>query len=98
MINYILTSIANKIFLYMLNSMSLSGTFLFSALINFVGLCFLYVILPETEGRTLREIEEHYAGVQNLKDRPREKQHATKEKWAATNPAIVCDENIESKL
>lgn len=98
MIGYILTSIANKIFLYMMNGMSLSGTFFFYALINFAGLCFLYVILPETEGRTLREIEEHYAGIQNLKDRPTEKQHATKEKWAATNPAIIYDENTESKL
>jgi len=56
------------------------------------------VILPETEGRTLREIEEHYAGIQNLKDRPRKEQQATKEKWAVTNPAIVYDENTESKL
>lgn len=82
----------------MVSGMSLSGTFFFYALINFAGLCFLYVMLPETEGRTLREIEEHYAGIQNLKNRPREKQHATKEKWAATNSAIIYDENTESKL
>lgn len=98
MVGYILTSIANKIFLYMVNGMSLSGTFFFYALVNFVGLCLLYAILPETEGRTLREIEEHYAGVQNLKDRPKEALRADKEKWAATNPAIVHDENAESKL
>nr|XP_012225934.1 PREDICTED: facilitated trehalose transporter Tret1 [Linepithema humile] len=98
MIGYILTSTANKTFLYMVNGMSLSGTFLFYAFINFAGLCFLYVILPETEGRTLREIEEHYAGIQNLKNRPTKKQHAAKEKWAATNPAIIYDENTESKL
>jgi len=98
MTGYILTSIANKTFLYMVNGMSLSGTFFFYSLINFIGLCFLYAILPETEGRTLREIEEHYAGIQNLKDRPREVLRANKEKWAATNPAIVYDENVESKL
>lgn len=82
----------------MVNGMSLPGTFFFNSLINFVGLGLLYMILPETEGRTLQEIEEHYAGVQNLKNRPRKEQHATKEQWAVTNPAIVYDENIESKL
>lgn len=97
MIAYIMASIANKTFLYMMNSMTLPGTFFFYSMINLSGLCLLYVILPETEGRTLREIEEHYAGVQNLKDRPRKKQQA-KEKWAVTNPAIVYDESIESKL
>lgn len=82
----------------MMNGISLSGTFVFYALINLAGLCFLYMMLPETEGRTLREIEEHYAGIQNLKDRPRKEQHVIKEKWAAANPAIVHDESIESRL
>ncbi|XP_020277859.1 facilitated trehalose transporter Tret1-like isoform X2 [Pseudomyrmex gracilis] len=98
MTNYILTSISNKIFFYMINGMTLSGTFFFYSLISFAGLCYLYFMLPETEGRTLREIEEHYAGIQNLKNRPRREKHAIKEKWAATNPTIVHDENVESKL
>ncbi|XP_014474161.1 PREDICTED: facilitated trehalose transporter Tret1-like [Dinoponera quadriceps] len=97
-IGYIFSSIANKTFLYMVNGMSLFGTFFFHFLINLVGGCLLFVILPETEGRTLREIEEHYAGVQNLKDRPRKEEHALKEKWAASNPAVVYDESSESKL
>ncbi|KAG5329972.1 TRET1 protein, partial [Acromyrmex heyeri] len=95
MIAYIMASIANKTFLYMENSMSLPGTIFFYSMINLVGLCLLYVILPETEGRTLQEIEEHYAGIQNLKDRPRKEQKATKEKWAVENPAIVHDESTE---
>jgi len=98
MVGYILLSIANKTFLYMMNGISLSGTFIFNALVNLAGLCFLYWMLPETEGRTLREVEEHFAGIQNLKDRPRKEQHVTKEKWAAANPAIVHDESIESRL
>ncbi|KAL6261135.1 hypothetical protein P5V15_008662 [Pogonomyrmex californicus] len=98
MIGYILASISNKTFLYMVNGMTLPGTFLFYSLINFVGLGLLYVILPETEGRTLREIEEHYAGIQNLKNRPKKGEQVTKEKWAVENPAIVYDENLESKL
>lgn len=89
-------SIANKTFLYMKASMSLSGTLFFYALINFVGGIVLYYILPETEGRTLREIEEHYAGVQNLKNRPKKEELPFKEKWAATNPTVIYDD--ESKL
>ncbi|XP_036149477.1 facilitated trehalose transporter Tret1 [Monomorium pharaonis] len=98
MVAYVMASIANKTFLYMMNGMSLPGTFLFYSLINLAGLCLLYAILPETEGKTLREIEEHYAGIQNLKNRPKKEQQATKEKWAVTNPAIVYDESTESKL
>lgn len=82
----------------MMNGISLSGTFIFYALVNLAGLYFLYMMLPETEGRTLREIEEHFAGIQNLKERPTQKQHVIKEKWAAANPAIVHDESIESRL
>lgn len=82
----------------MVNGISLFGTFIFYALVNLAGLGYLYLMLPETEGRTLREIEEHFAGIQNLKDRPREEQHVIKEKWATANPAIVNDESIESRL
>lgn len=94
---YIFTSIANKVFLYMVGGMSLAGTFLFYAMINLVGGLLLYFILPETEGRTLKEIEEHYAGVQSLKHRPKKEELPFKEKWAATNPAVIYDDN-ESKL
>ncbi|XP_032684917.1 facilitated trehalose transporter Tret1-like isoform X2 [Odontomachus brunneus] len=97
-IGYIFTSIANKSFLYIMNGLTLSGTFFFNFLINLIGGCLLFVILPETEGRTLREIEEHYAGIQDLRNRPRKEQHVLKEKWAATNSAVVYDENSESKL
>ncbi|XP_026667469.1 facilitated trehalose transporter Tret1-like [Ceratina calcarata] len=96
-IGYVFTSIANKVFLYMVNGMSLAGTFFFYALINFVGGVLLYFILPETEGRTLNEIEEHFAGIQNLKTRPKKEEQQNKEKWAATNPAVIYDDT-ESKL
>ncbi|EFN85275.1 facilitated trehalose transporter Tret1 isoform X1 [Harpegnathos saltator] len=95
---YVFSSVANKTFLYMMNGMSLAGTFFFYFLINLIGGCLLFAILPETEGRTLIEIEEHYAGIQNLKDKPRQEQHVFKEQWAAANPAVVYDESSESKL
>lgn len=96
-IGYIFNSIANKVYLYMVNGMSLPGTFLFYTLINFAGGALLYFILPETEGRSLKEIEEHYAGIQSLKTRPKKEELSFKEKWAASNPAIIYDDT-ESKL
>lgn len=96
-IGYIFSSIANKLFLYMKNGMTLPGTFLFYALMNFIGVMGLYFMLPETEGRTLKEIEDHFAGIHKLKDKPREAELADKEKWAATNPQPVTDD-LESRL
>ncbi|XP_076632356.1 facilitated trehalose transporter Tret1 isoform X1 [Colletes latitarsis] len=94
---YIFNSVANKIFLYMVNGMSLAGTFFFYGLMNVAGGVLLYFILPETEGRTLKEIEDHYAGVQSLKNKPKKKDLPFKEKWAATNPAVIYDDT-ESKM
>lgn len=81
----------------MVESLTLPGTFLCSACINLGGVIVLYFIMPETEGRTLKEIEEHYAGIQNLKHRPKKESLPTKEKWAATNPTPINDD-IESKF
>lgn len=77
--------------------MSLAGTFFFYGLINVLGGVVLYFMLPETEGRTLKEIEDHYAGVQSLKHKPKKESIPIKEKWAASNPVVICDDN-ESKL
>ncbi|OXU23108.1 hypothetical protein TSAR_008500 [Trichomalopsis sarcophagae] len=96
-IGYIFSSIANKLFLYMKYGMTLPGTFLFYASMNFVGVVGLYFMLPETEGRTLKEIEEHFAGVQRLEDRPKKANIVFKEKWAVANPQPVRDD-LESRL
>lgn len=81
----------------MVKGLSLGGTFLFYAAMNVIGGIALYYMLPETEGRTLQEIEEHYAGIHNLKDRPKQDDLPCKEKWAANNPGLINDE-VESKV
>ncbi|XP_043282053.1 facilitated trehalose transporter Tret1-like [Venturia canescens] len=96
-VGYIFTSIANKTFLYMVKGMEFSGTFIFYAAMNLLSGIILYFMLPETEGRTLREIEEHYAGINNLKNKPSEKALSDKEKWAASNPTLVLDDT-ETRL
>lgn len=76
---------------------TLPGTFVFNACVNFFGVIILYFIMPETEGRTLKEIEEHYSGVQKLKHIPKKEKMASKEKWAATNPQPINDD-LESRI
>ncbi|XP_046420999.1 facilitated trehalose transporter Tret1-like [Neodiprion fabricii] len=89
--------VVNKVYLYMKNGMTLAGTFWFYSAVGFVGAIVIYFILPETEGRTLREIQEHYAGTHDLKTRPRKEDLPIKEKWTVSNPIPVVDD-VESKL
>lgn len=52
----------------MLATMTLPGTFWFYSSVSLIGCVILYFALPETEGRTLIEIEEHFAGGRCLED------------------------------
>lgn len=60
LISHILWSLMNKMFLYLVGVITISGTFIILALTNILGCITLYFILPETENRTLNEIEESY--------------------------------------
>ncbi|OXU19643.1 hypothetical protein TSAR_011857 [Trichomalopsis sarcophagae] len=42
------------------------------AITNIIGFITLYFIIPETEGKTLNEIEQHYAGTQSLKGKQKQ--------------------------
>lgn len=65
-IGAVMLSGMNKVFLYILDTISLSGLFLYLGLMNVLAIVTYYFIFPETEGRTLREIEDHYKGVKKL--------------------------------
>ena len=43
-------------------AITVHGTFWLFAGINFVGMIFVFIFVPETKGRSLEEIEEHFAG------------------------------------
>ncbi|XP_011495090.1 PREDICTED: facilitated trehalose transporter Tret1 [Ceratosolen solmsi marchali] len=73
------------------------GTMICVFIIHFTGLISLHFILPETEGRTLKEIENHFAGVYNLKNNSNKKNLNFKEKWAIDNPHTVNDE-LENRI
>jgi SP family galactose:H+ symporter-like MFS transporter len=47
-------------FLTLIQVIGKSGTFLFYALVGIAAWIFVYLLLPETKGRTLEDIEEHW--------------------------------------
>lgn len=61
-IGYFFGFLTNKIFLGMISSLTLPGTFWFNSAVSLIGCAVLYFILPETEGKTLFEIEPFFAG------------------------------------
>ncbi|PSN58491.1 hypothetical protein C0J52_00811 [Blattella germanica] len=87
-IGYIFGFAANK-------SLTLPGTFWFYGIVSLIGTVVFYFFLPETEGRTLHEIQQHFAGNRNLmkegKVRSNTNNAVVTEKWAAVNPALVPD-------
>ncbi|KAJ8916731.1 hypothetical protein NQ315_013935 [Exocentrus adspersus] len=63
---YILGFISNKIFLNLVSWFTLPGVFWFYGAVSIIGTFLLYFILPETEGKSLFEITEHFAGRSKL--------------------------------
>ncbi|OXU20339.1 hypothetical protein TSAR_014831 [Trichomalopsis sarcophagae] len=66
----LITSVLNKIFLYLIDYLTVSGIFTLFAATNIIGFITFYFVLPETEGKSLNEIEEHYdAGKRNIENK-----------------------------
>jgi len=59
---YIIGFVANKTFLNLVNLITLPGVFWFYSCVAVLGVVLMHFLLPETEGKTLFEITEHYAG------------------------------------
>jgi hypothetical protein len=59
--NYIVSFIAAKTFLSTKHSLMMYGSFWFFGAINCFCFAFLYFLLPETEGKSLEEIERLFA-------------------------------------
>lgn len=60
-INYILGFITKKIYYNLETTLSLPGVSLFYSVICGTGMIVMFFILPETEDRTLEDIESHFA-------------------------------------
>lgn len=63
---YIFGFLVNIFFLKMVGQITFAGTFWFYSAVGLSGAIVLYFALPETEGKTLDEIEDHFAGVTKL--------------------------------
>lgn len=59
-IGYLSAFVANKVFLDMVRLLTMPGTFFVYSCVAIVGVIFLYFKLPETENRTLLEIEANF--------------------------------------
>lgn len=99
-IGYIFGFLANKVFLSMISGFTLPGTFWTYGAASFVGAILLYFLLPETEGKTLHQITEHFAGRGKLGNKVSRKRHSGLS--GIQNQAFEPDEtnskNTESKF
>lgn len=65
-LGYLFAFFANKLYFSMVKLLTLAGLFWFNAAISAAGCVLIYFILPETEGRTLVEIENDFARKKSL--------------------------------
>lgn len=65
-VGYIFGFVTNKIYISMVDNLSIWGTYGFYGIVCFVGCTVFYFILPETEGKKLNDIENHFAGRKKL--------------------------------
>lgn len=69
-LNYTLFFVSIKTYYDLETSISLFGAICLYGVIGALGTIFIYIFLPETEGKTLEEIEEHFSNNKNkLTDR-----------------------------
>lgn len=57
---YLIGFISSELFSGMVYAFTMNGIFWFYSVATALGCIILYFILPETENRTLQEIEEHF--------------------------------------
>lgn len=86
---YIFNFISSKIFLSLVSLLTLPGIFWFYSIMGIVGTAGLYFVLPETEGKSLYEVTEHFAGRTKLRNSVGRKK---KKENGNVNPGFVCDE------
>ncbi|CAG9768329.1 unnamed protein product [Ceutorhynchus assimilis] len=68
---YYIAFLANKTFLSLINVVTLAGVFWINSCVALLGIVLMYFLLPETEGKHLLEITEHYAGRRKLSNNVR---------------------------
>ncbi|XP_049808685.1 facilitated trehalose transporter Tret1-like [Schistocerca nitens] len=54
--------IATKVFPYLTDTIGMAGVFIIFGIFSLLGTLLVYLIMPETKGRTLNEVEDYFAG------------------------------------
>ncbi|KAJ0183839.1 hypothetical protein K1T71_000262 [Dendrolimus kikuchii] len=97
-IGYIFGFLTNKMYISMVDTLSIWGTYGFYSLVCFIGSIIFYFILPETEGKKLNEIEDHFAGIRKMsnevyrsKKKPKVDASILKDLKGTTNPTFEDD-------
>ena len=68
-IYYMAAFFMNNYFLVMIELVTLWGLILIFGIISILGGVILYFVMPETEGKSLNEIEMHFSGVKKLSNK-----------------------------
>ncbi|VEN46389.1 unnamed protein product [Callosobruchus maculatus] len=97
-IGYLFNFMANKTFPTLVSHITLPGVFWLYGSVGLIGTVLLYFFLPETEGKSLFEITEHFAGNRRLSNKVHRRKHNAQN--GHSNAAFEPDENnpVESKL
>lgn len=90
-VGYIFGFASNKTFFKLLQHFTLPGVYWFYGGVGFVSVLIFYFFLPETEGYTLHEVQEHFAGHRNLVKAGKRKSDKVEAK-GVENPAMVDDQ------
>ncbi|XP_063546884.1 facilitated trehalose transporter Tret1-like [Cydia strobilella] len=65
-VGYIFGFLTNRLYVALLDNISIRGTYGLYGAVTLTGCLVLYFILPETEGKELGDIENHFAGIKKL--------------------------------
>ncbi|XP_052868649.1 facilitated trehalose transporter Tret1-like [Anopheles cruzii] len=60
-LHYVMSFVTTKTYFNLESALSLPGVILFYGVMGLIGLCFVYFFLPETEKRTLEDIELYFS-------------------------------------
>ncbi|XP_038216920.1 facilitated trehalose transporter Tret1-like [Zerene cesonia] len=97
-VGYIFGFLTNKMYISMVDTLSIWGTYGLYGIVSLSGCVVFYFILPETEGKKLNDIENHFAGLSKLankvyrsKRRPPPEITKISELKGTTNPTFEGD-------
>ncbi|KAK5646897.1 hypothetical protein RI129_005361 [Pyrocoelia pectoralis] len=92
--SYLLNFLSKNMFLRLVSTITIPGMYYLYGGISFVGVIVLYFALPETEGKTLEEIADHFHGVSKLDNKVRRNTKDTSKASGNDNPSFSNDSRI----